>query len=328
VNAFLDTPVVLAVLPWVLLVVGGLLLWWGGDKLVESAASLAQTYRIPKHVIGAVVLGFGTSLPELLVCLTASLTDEPGLAIGNVVGSNIANVGFILGVAAVISPVIVQPKLARWDLPVALMTSVALAVFLLPDGGELAHFAGGALLTGFVVYLAVSLWAARAHRKKTRRADGPRRPVQRDVIWVLGGLVLVAIGAVLFVEGATGAATQLGVPAEVIGLSAVAFGTSLPELVTTVQAARQGHPELAIGNVAGSNVFNLLLVLGATSTVSPIPVSPEMSFDILVMVGFGVLAFPIFGRFVRIPKAHGCLLLALYGAYLVWLFAQGRTPSA
>jgi len=307
VNALFDSPVVLAVLPWVLLVVGGLLLWWGGDKLVEHAALLARAHRVPKHVIGAVVLGFGTSLPELLVCLAASYTDEPGLAIGNVVGSNIANVGFILGVAAVIAPVIVEPKILRLDLPVALLAGVALAVFLLPAGGELGLPAGGALLAAFAIYITVSLWAARAHRRKTPRPDVPQRAVGSDLVWIIVGLVLVAVGAVLFVEGATGAATQLGVPSEVIGLSAVAFGTSLPELVTTVQSARQGHPELAIGNVAGSNVFNLLLVLGATSTVSPIPVTPDMA--------------------VRIPTAHGWLLLALYAGYLVWLFAHGRTPA-
>ncbi len=323
----IDSPVLLAVLPWVLLVVGGFLLWWGGDKLVEHAALLARSFRVPKHVVGAVVLGFGTSLPELLVCLWASFTDDPAFAIGNVVGSNIANIGFILGVAAVISPVVIEQKLVRLDLPVALLASIALAAWLAPAGGELGPVAGGMLLVAFGAYLAVSLGAARAHRRSTRKSDVPERARGRDLTWVLVGLVLVAVGAVLFVEGAKGAAAQLGVPSEIIALTAVAFGTSLPELVTTVQAARQGHPELAIGNVAGSNVFNLLLVLGTTSLVGTIPVSSQMAMSVLVMVGFSILAFPIFGRFVRIPRWHGWLLLGLYPVYLVWIVANGLLPT-
>ncbi len=324
-NALLASPAVLAVLPWVLLVVGGFLLWWGGDKLVQHAVLLARSFRVPKHVVGAVVLGFGTSVPELLVCLTASLTDDPGVVIGNVVGSNIANVGFILGVAAVMAPVVVEPKILRLDLPAAAFAAIALAIFLLPAGGDLGRVAGSALLAGFAIYMAVSLWAARVDRRKTRKESVPERSPARDVTWVVAGLVVVALGAIVFVYGATGAAAQLGVPSEVIGLTAVAIGTSLPEFVTTVQAARQGHPELAIGNVAGSNVFNLLLVLGTTSVVHPIPVSPEMAIDVLVMVGFSILAFPIFGRMVRISKWHGRLLLVLFAGYYIWLFTQGRT---
>jgi cation:H+ antiporter len=327
VNELLSSPVVVAVLPWVLLAVGGTLLWWGGDKLVEHSAYLARSFRVPKHVVGAVVLGFGTSLPELLVCLTAAAQDEPGIAIGNVVGSNIANVGFILGIAAVIAPTVVEQKIKRLDLPVALLVAIALAAYLFPNGGELGRVAGMALLAVFAAYLTISLWAARSHRRKTRSESIPERSAARDAFWILVGLALVAGGAVAFVEGATGAATQLGVPSEVIGLSAVAFGTSLPELVTTVQSARQGHPELAVGNVAGSNVFNLLLVLGATSAVSPIDVSPEMVISVIAMVGFSVLAFPIFGRFVRIPRGQGGLLILLYVGYQVWLFTEGRTPS-
>lgn len=316
------------VLPPLMLLVGGALLWFGGDKLVEHAAHLARSFRVPKHVVGAVVLGFGTSLPELLVCLSAAFTGRPGIAMGNVVGSNTANVGLILGLAAAMAPVVVEPKLMRLDLPLALLGGVVLAVAFHPDGGELGRVAGTLLLAGFAVYLWLSLTAARAHRRATQdEAPPPERSTGRDVAWVLGGLALVAAGAHVFVEGAVGVADLLGVPPEVVGLSLVAVGTSLPELVTTVQAARQGHPELAVGNVAGSNVFNLFLVLGATGTVAPLRVSADMASDTIVMSVFGLLAFPLFGRFVRIPRLHGALLLLLYGAYVTWLFVQGRTPE-
>ena len=306
---------------------GGVLLWWGGDKLVENAAHLAQAFRVPKHVVGAVVLGFGTSLPELLVCLMAAHAGEPGIAIGNVVGSNIANVGLILGVAAAFAPVIVEPKLMRLDLPTALVAGVVMVVAFFPSGGELGRLGGVLLLGVFSVYLLLSLMAARSHRRATRDEAPSDRHPGRDAAWVVAGLGLVAIGARLFVTGATGLAEAFGVPAEVIGLSLVALGTSLPELVTTVQAARQGHPELAVGNVAGSNVFNVFLVLGTTGVVQPVPISADMTTDLLVLVAFAILAFPIFGRGVRIPRAHGWLLLTLYAGYMAWLFLAGRTPA-
>ena len=312
-------------LPLLMVVAGGVLLWWGGDKLVDHAAHLARTFRVPKHVVGAVILGFGTSLPELLVCLMAAHAGTPGIAMGNVVGSNIANVGLILGLAAAMAPVVVEPKLIRLDLPTALLASIVVAVAFYPDGGELGRLGGALLLAVFGVYITLSLLAARSHRRATRNEPPSERHPGKDAAWVVAALALVAVGARLFVDGATGVAEALGVPDEVIGLSLVALGTSLPELVTTVQAARQGHPELAVGNVAGSNVFNLFLVLGATGALHPIPVSSGMSTDAIVMVGFAVLAFPLLKRGPTLPRWHGFLLLVLYAAYMAWLFLSGRT---
>ncbi len=306
---------------------GGALLWWGGDKLVGHAAHLARSCRVPKHVVGAVILGFCTSLPELLVCLFAAHSGNPGVAIGNVVGSNIANVGLILGVAAVMAPVVVERKLVRMDLPVALLAGILIVFAFFPDGGELGRLGGVLLLAVFAGYLTLSLVSARRFRRSTRDDVVADPRIGHDIVWVVLSLVAVAGGARLFVDGATGVAEAFRVPAEVIGLSLVALGTSLPELVTTVQAARQGHPELAVGNVAGSNVFNLFLVLGVTGTAYPIPVSADMSIDVIVMVGFAALAFPILGRDLRIPRYHGVVLLLLYGSYMAWLFLSGRAPA-
>ena len=223
-----------------------------------------------------------------------------------------------------ISPIVVEQKIKRLDLPVALLAGIGLSVLLFPGGGEIGRGVGGILLTTFAGYLAISLWAARAHRKRTNRDEHAGRPIGPDVFWIAVGLVLVALGASAFVEGAKGAAGQLGVPSEVIALTAVAFGTSVPELVTTIQSARQGHPELAVGNVAGSNVFNLMLVLGISSVAKPIDASAAMGTDVLVMTGFAVLAFPIFGRFVRIPRWQGWMMVTLCAVYWVWVFASGR----
>ncbi len=308
----------------VLLLLGGVALWWGGDKLVASAAGVSRALRVPEHIIGAVVLGFGTSLPELLVCLSAALRGDPGIAIGNVVGSNIANVGLILGVAAVLAPVLVERKLRVVDLPLGLVVALGLFLWFRPDGGGLGGWAWAVLLAAFVAYLLTSLRAARAGRRATPREDGVRAPVGAAARWLLVGLVFVALGAEVFVDGATGTAAILNVPNEVIGLSLVALGTSLPELVTTVAAARQGHPELAVGNVAGSNVFNLLFVLGTTSAVANVPISARMTTDLAIMTGFAVLAFPFFWKKHRLGRTQGTVLLCLYAGYITWLFLQGR----
>ncbi len=316
------------VLPPLLLLVGGVLLWWGGDRLVQHAAHLAASFRVPKHVVGAVVLGFGTSIPELLVCLAAAFTDEPGIAVGNVVGSNAANVGLILGLGAVMAPTAVEPRLARLDLPLVLVAGGVLSVLLLPDGGELGAVAGGVLLAVFAGYLALSLRLAAEHRRRTRDEPLPPRRTGRDVAWIAAGLVVLAVGAHWFVQGAVGVAALLRVPSEIVGLSLVAVGTSLPELVTTVQAARQGHPELAVGNVAGSNVFNLFLVLGATTTLRATPVSHDMALATAAMTVFAFLALPLWGRGEsRIPRAHGVVLLVAYAGYVGWLFLAGHGTS-
>jgi cation:H+ antiporter len=317
--SFLDVNV----LPFALLLVGGLALAWGGDKLVEYAAHLARSFSVPQHVVGAVVLGFGTSAPEAVVCVTAAVTDNPGLAVGTVVGSNIANVGLILGVAALLSPFVVQRKLLVVDLPLGLIVGIGLAVWLVTTESVITRGAGLVLLVLFAAYLVLSVWQARLHQLKTTDVDAPERRLARDLLWIAFSLATVIVGAKVFVSGAEAAATILGVPKEVIGLTIMAFGTSLPELVTTVAAARHGHAELAVGNVAGSNIFNLLFVLGGGALVGDIDVSESFSRDMWVMVGFAVLAFPVLQRHARVGRRQGVLLVTLYLAYVGWLYFAG-----
>jgi cation:H+ antiporter len=304
----------------VLLLAGGFLLWWGGEHAVDHAVHLARSLQVNKAVVGAVILGFGTSLPELLVSASAAFAGHPEIAVGNVVGSNVANVGLILGSAGVMGPVIVGRSVVRMHAPFGVLA--AIGVLGVAWDLEISRFEGVLLLVAFGVYLALSYRGARVGADVEDEAFVPERRVGADLGWILVGLVGISVGARVFVHGAEGCAAWLGVPEEVIAVTVVALGTSLPELVTSVKAARKGHGELAAGNVAGSNVFNLLLVLGATTMLLPIPVSESLAFEHVPVAGvFSLLAFPLFGDRRSLGRAHGTALLVLYGAYLVYAYA-------
>ena len=300
-------------------VVGGIiLLFVSGEGLVIHAARLAERLRVPKVFVGAVVLGFGTSLPELFVSLTDAFTDDPGIAIGNVVGSNMANIGLILGLGAVLARFHLQARVVRVDLPFALMASIFLWAHCTATAG-VTRIAGVVLLCAFVVYLVGSVRFAHGSREAytEKHKEGPH-PV-RDVLWILGGLGGIVVGAWLLVHGAEKIARLAGVSELFVGLTVVALGTSLPELATLLAAVRRGEGDLAVGNVAGSNIFNLLFVLGVTATVRPMDVEPLMlTRDLPALAFFGVLAFPILSKERRIGRFHGFLLLLAYGGYWTW----------
>jgi cation:H+ antiporter len=299
--------------------VGLLLLIAGGDLLVARCAHLARSFSVPKTIVGAVVIGFGTSLPELFVSLTAALNGSPGIALGNVVGSNIANVGLILGLGALLGTLHVQRNITRSDLPLGVLTALLLILWLGPTG-EIGRVGGAALLGVFVLYLATHFVATRRHQAAD---DGEERvtwhPV-KDTLGMIGGLVAILVGARLLVGGAVDIARVLAVDEEIIGLSLVAIGTSLPELAAIVAAVRHNETDLAVGNVAGSNLFNLLFVLGTTAAVSPVPVPASMETNFLVLAIFSVLAFPLLSRSRRIGKVQGLLMLAAYVGYIGWLW--------
>jgi cation:H+ antiporter len=298
----------------VALTVGLFLLVAGGDLLVARSARLANYLHVPKAVVGAIVIGFGTSLPELFVSLTAALNDSPGIALGNVVGSNIANIGLILGTGAVLATLRIQRSVLRVDLPLGVLASVILIAWLGPRG-SIDQFGGAALLALFAVYLFLNLRATRRHQKKEAPAEVVWRPVQ-DTLGIIGGLVAILVGAKLLVGGAVDVARWLTIDEEIIGLSIVALGTSLPELAAIVAAVRLKETDLAVGNVAGSNLFNLLFVLGATAVVHPVPVSAHaLGIDFKVLALFSVLAFPIFSRARRMGRVHGVIHLGAYLAY-------------
>jgi len=297
------------------LLAGVLLLWRGGDLLVEGADRFARGRGMPSTLAGVFILGFATSAPELVTSVLAAIRGHPGIASGNVIGSNIANVALILGCAAVIAPVLVDRFLIRVDAPLVIGASV-LTWVLFRDGSF--SFVDGLIFLGlFVLYSLYAILTA-----KRRPAPTPHEADHRPLLELgmaalgLGGLLL---GAHLFLEGAVAAAVWLGVSDTVIGLTLVAVGTSLPELATTVAAARKGRMELAVGNVVGSNLFNLLLVLGVAAVLNPQPAEDRLlTIDLPVMIGLAVLCwlFPVMGR-GRLRKWQGVFLLAVYAGYLV-----------
>ncbi len=304
--------------PALILVAGIVVLFLGGEVLVHHATRLANAYRVPKVVIGACILGFGTSLPELGVSLQAALNGSPDIALGNVVGSNIANVGLILGFGALLATLHVERRVIRADLPFGVLAALFLVLWVGPQG-EVSRLAGIALLVAFVLYLWSSLRFAQANRVILGNETPPPPRPWRDGALIIVGLVGIAYGAELLVHGASDIARTLGVSERVITVSIVAPGTSLPELAATLSAVRKNETDLAVGNVAGSNLFNLLFVLGTTAVIQPVPVSPQyVARDFPIVAVFAVLAFPLLHRARRIGRAQGGVLLAGYLAYVAW----------
>ena len=298
----------------VMMVAGLAMLLVGGEGLVRGAVAFATRMRLPMAVVGAVVLGFGTSMPEMLTSLSAALSGAPGIAIGNVLGSNIANIVLILGVAAVIAAI--PTDTAETEDRVWLVVATVLGIGVIMIGADIGRIEGMILLGALAVYL----WRALGR-------DAAMEPVPEVAqmgpgmiaLYLLVGLGILVSGAWLLVEGATGIARAFGVSETLIGLTIVAVGTSLPELATSIIAARRGEAGLALGNVLGSNVFNILAILGLTAVIVPIPVPADLSMlDLGLVAGTALL---LIGALMlgRIGRGMGLLFLAIYAAYIGWL---------
>ncbi|MDH3592937.1 MAG: calcium/sodium antiporter [Planctomycetota bacterium] len=308
------------VLP-VLAVVGGIgILAFAGDLLVRHAAAIAVRHHVPKAVVGAVILGFGTSLPEFFVSFAAALEGTTEIALSNVIGSNIANVGLILGVGGLLRALPVPRNVVRLDLPIGLLSTIFLLMWV-QGAAPITRTAGFILLGGFLCYLWLTLRRTRTYRLNVDR-EVVEEPESRTIFWIVTGLVGLAGGAQVLVWGGVEIATAFNVSPRVIGLSLIAFGTSLPELAAMIAAARKGEIELAVGNIAGSNLFNLLFVLGATATFIEIPTTAVVvQRDIPIMGAFGVLAFPFLARDPwRLDRRQAGILLVAFVAYVVWMW--------
>jgi len=308
----------------------------GGEALVRGASALAAAARISPLVIGLTVVAFGTSAPELAVTSRAAFTGSADLAIGNVVGSNIANVLLILGLSALVAPLVVSTRLIRFDVPLVICASILMLLL------GLDHSIGsrdGTLFLGLLT--AYVLWSIRVGREEREDVQasfagaipaGERRGrVTRQIVLVLLGLGLLAIGAHWLVGGAVQIARLLGVQELVIGLTVVAVGTSLPELVTSIMAALRGERELAVGNVIGSNLFNILGVLGMAAVLAPegIPVSPAaLSLDIPIMIATAIACLPIFFTGHLVARWEGGLFFFYYLAYTTYLIVDAREHAS
>lgn len=297
------------------------LLILGGELLVRGAAGFALRLGVSPLLIGLTVVGFGTSTPELVTSLEAAFKGSPGIAIGNVVGSNTANVLLILGIAALLAPIPVERRAFLRDGTVAAVAALAcLAVVL---AGSLERLSGLILVGLLAAYIAFAAWRERVPAgtedafKEARRSMG----VPLAVGLALGGLAITVLGARLLVDAAIGLAQVAGVSDTVIGLTVVAIGTSLPEMATSVVAAYRRAPEIAFGNIVGSNIYNVLGILGVTALVHPIPVPPEIiAFDIWVMLAAAAALTVAAVTGWQITRREGAALLGAYGAYM-WVLA-------
>ena len=305
-------------LDWLMVAGGLVLLFAGGEALVRGAVGLSRRLGVSELMIGLTIVGFGTSMPELLVSTDAALANKPDIALGNVIGSNTANILLILGLSALIFPI------AGWDRSIRrdalAMTVSALIVMGLAFVGTISMPMGVAMLVLFAAYMLVVVQQSKSVTEVSETIV-EKLGLPALLVGVLLGLAALFVGAKLLVEGATAIAEDLGVSEAVIGLTIVAVGTSLPELATSVIAAMRRNSAVAIGNIVGSNIFNIIAILGIASILAPVPIPESMrSVDIPIMVATTLLLLVILWFFRRMARWLGGLMLALYGAYTYALF--------
>lgn len=300
---------------YILFVLGLVALFFGGEYLVRGASAVARHFRLSPMVIGLTIVGFGTSAPELLVSIQAAMAGQPAIAIGNVLGSNIANILLILGVSAAIAPLLIPVRQIWRDLGFMLAATAMIWVMLLD--GQVSRGEGAILFVGLLVFLTTAFLTGKIEQEEATLGDIPQ---WKAWAMTLGGLVVLVIGARLLVDSASEIARAFGISEAVIGLTIVAIGTSLPELATSVIAAFRKQTEIAVGNVVGSNIFNIFSILGITALIMPIPADPrfatiDMPWVAATAVGLTILAFLLGG----LPRIAGALLLAAYGGYIFLL---------
>jgi cation:H+ antiporter len=309
--------------------VGLTILLAGAWLLVRSAALLAVAFGLSPVIVGATVVAFGTSAPEFVVSLVAGIDGSGGLAVGNVLGSNVTNVALVLGLAAVVRPMAVHPRLLRWEMPV--LAAATAAVLLLGAGGSLGHVAGAALFVGLLAFIVLSLRlqpdvAAAVVGEELREAPAALTAgaVAREVAMLLAGIVALAVASEMAVRGATGVAERVGISEVAIGVTVVAVGTSLPEVVTSAVAALRGDHEIAVANVVGSNVFNLLGVLGLTGALVTLPIEGGLyRFELPALAISTVALFLLAWPRARIGRREGFVLLAAYVAFVAIVLVRG-----
>jgi cation:H+ antiporter len=313
--------------PLFYLLLGLALLYAGGEALVHGSAAYARRLGLSPLIIGLTVVAFGTSAPELAVSAKSALDGMGGIAIGNVVGSNIANIALVIGAAALVRPIEIHAQVVRRDIPVVIIAS--LLAFAFTWRGHLSRPVGAILLAGLIAYLAYAVVQARRERARTItaefQAEVPQElsSIANEILLMVGGIALLVIGADRVVEGAVAIASYFKVSKAMIGLSVIAFGTSLPELATAIVAAYKRHSDIAIGNIIGSNIFNLLGVLGITAVIAPVDARGIRHIDWIVMIALTLLLLRMARRRYTLRRWEGADLLVIYFGYLAYLAYRG-----
>ena len=300
----------------VLLLVGFLFLIKGSDFFVDGASSIASHLKIPTIIVGLTIVAFGTSAPEAAVSITSSLTGSNAMAVSNVIGSNLFNMLMVIGIAALLSNLLMEKSVLKKDLPFLVAITLLFAIFIF-IGWDITNIEGIILLiilAGYIIYLI----RGSKKSKNANEVEAAKFTLPKSIILIIIGLAGIIIGGDLVVDSASAIAIALGMSETLVGLTIVAIGTSLPELVTSITALKKGENQLVIGNVIGSNIFNILFVLGASSAISRIPLDSSMLIDVLFMMGVTILCF-IFGKTQdKYDKKEGVILIALFIAYMAF----------
>ncbi len=313
----------------IFIIVGIVLVLWGADRLTEGSVAVAERMNIPQIVIGLTVVAMGTSMPEFCVSLISALKGTPDLAVGNVVGSNIFNSLFIVGITAAIAPMAILRATVMKDIPFALVASVILLMMCLD--GRIGRIDAAVLFSLFMIFMFMTLKSTKINKQELEEENKlaekalksvPKMSPAMSVVWILAGLACLIGGSTLFVEGASKLATSLGVSEAVVGLTIVAGGTSLPELATSIVSARKGSSGIAIGNVLGSNVFNILGILGVTGLICPMQLQGITDTDLsMLVISMIMIWFFSFTKYI-IERWEGLILSATFIGYIAYLISH------
>ena len=302
---------------FLLIILGVAMVLMGADRLTDGASALARRMGVPEFIVGLTVVAAGTSAPELFVSMVSALKGTPDMAVGNVVGSNIMNSMLIVGAAAMTAPITISKRTVQKDLPFTVLASLLMLV--LTVNGGLSRIGGILMLLVFALFMFVSI---RSAEKRYETYDERPIPIWKNLFFVVGGLALLLVGSNIFVDSASDVAYAFGISEGVVGLTVVAGGTSLPELATSVVAARKGQSAIAIGNVIGSNVFNILLILGLTATITPLEIEGITTIDMAVMLLSVSLVWLFSCTRFKVERWEGATLVVGYLAYVAWLIAS------
>ena len=303
-----------------ILLVGFVLLIKGADFFVEGSSNVAKKLRIPSIIVGLTIVAMGTSLPELAVSATASLAGNNAIAISNVVGSNMFNLIVVCGACALFAPLAISKEILKKDFPIAIGCGVLLLVMGI-IGMEVCRIDGVVLCILFITYISILVRAALKARAATKDEEVVEKtiPVWLCIIYIVGGIAAIKFGGDFVVDGAVTIAGKLGLSENLIGLTIVAVGTSLPELVTSIVASKKNEVDMAVGNVLGSNIFNILLILGVAGTISPMEFIMENVIDIAILTAASLLIYVFAWTKERIDRKEGIVMLAMYASYLVYI---------
>jgi cation:H+ antiporter len=309
----------------VLVSVGLAMLYFGAEWLVRGSVTIANKFRVSQLVIGLTIVAFGTSTPELSVSVTSAIEGVSDVALGNVVGSNIANIGLILGIAAIIKPLLVAKSAIKKEVPI--MIGVAILLILISIDGIISVEEGIVLAIGIVIFTVFSLKSSKKESSDIENSSiglnlAKKSVISKSIILIGIGLGLLTFGSFITLENAVSIAKSFGVSERIIGLTLIAIGTSLPELVTSIVAALRGHADLSVGNIVGSNIFNILAIIGISAAITGISVNENMFFDYYVMIGFSIILIPIMRSGFAISRKEGYGLVTAYFAYLIYLFVM------